>query len=54
MYAAPEIIGTCLTCIAPASLGATFALILLGLIFAVYAERRKMAPAKTRRIPTSK
>ena len=48
MYAAPEIVGTCLTCIAPASFGATLALILIGVLFAVHAERRKLAPVKAR------
>jgi hypothetical protein len=51
MYAAPEIVGTCLTCIAPASFGATLALILIGALFAVRAERRKLAMVKAR--PTS-
>jgi hypothetical protein len=51
MYAAPEIVGTCLTCIAPSSFGATLALILIGALFAVRAERRKLATVKAR--PTS-
>jgi NADH:ubiquinone oxidoreductase subunit H len=53
MYAAPEIVGTCLTCIAPSSFGATLALILVGVLFAVHAERRKLAPVKTRPTPSN-
>jgi hypothetical protein len=48
MYAAPEIVGTCLTCIAPSSFGATVALIFIGTLFAVHAERRKLAAVKAR------
>jgi hypothetical protein len=46
MYAAQEIVGTCLTCIAPSSFGATLALIVIGALFAVHAERRKPAAVK--------
>ena len=52
MHTAPEIVGTCLTCIAPASFGATLALIAIGVLFAVHTERRKLAAVKTR--PTAK
>jgi hypothetical protein len=52
MYAAPEIVGTCLTCITPASFGATLALIAIGVLFAVHTERRTLAAVKTR--PTAK
>jgi hypothetical protein len=54
MYAAPEIIGTCLTCIAPSSFGATLGLILIGILFAVHVERRKVAAIKVRSTPHSK
>jgi hypothetical protein len=46
MYAAPEIVGTCLACIAPASFGATLALIAIGVLFAVHTERRKLAAVR--------
>jgi hypothetical protein len=52
MYAAPEIIGTCLTCIAPSSFGATLGLILVGVLFGLHAERRKLAAVKARPTPT--
>jgi hypothetical protein len=51
MYAAPEIVGTCLTCIAPSSFGATLGLMLIGLFFAVHTERRKLAAAKAQPTP---
>jgi hypothetical protein len=51
MYAAPEIIGTCLTCIAPSSFAATLGLIFIGLLFALQAERRKIAAVKVRPTP---
>jgi hypothetical protein len=41
MYEAPAIIGTCINCVAPGSLLATFALILIGAGFAVRVEMRK-------------
>jgi hypothetical protein len=40
MYEVPAIVGACATCIAPASLIATFAMILIGAIIAVQSERR--------------
>ena len=51
MYAAPEMIGTCLTCIAPSSFGATLGVILIGVFLAVHAERRKLAAVKARLTP---
>jgi hypothetical protein len=41
MYEAPAIIGTCINCIAPGSLLATFALILIGVELAAHFEMRK-------------
>jgi hypothetical protein len=38
---APAIIGTCINCIAPGSLGATLALVLIGVAVALTAERLK-------------
>jgi hypothetical protein len=43
MYEAPSIIGTCINCIAPGSLSATLALIVIGVGIALTAERRKLA-----------
>jgi hypothetical protein len=43
MFEAPTIIGTCIDCIAPGSLSATLALILIGAGVALTAERRKLA-----------
>jgi len=43
MYEAPAIIGTCINCIAPGSLLATLAVIVVGIGIAVTAERRKAA-----------
>jgi hypothetical protein len=43
VYEAPSIIGTCINCIAPASLSATLALIVVGASIAMSAERRKLA-----------
>jgi hypothetical protein len=40
---APAIIGTCINCIAPASLSATLALIVIGAGIALTVERRNMA-----------
>ena len=48
MYEAPALIGTCLTCITPANLGATIALIVVGFFAAVHTERRQVARAKSR------
>jgi hypothetical protein len=45
MYEA--IIGTCTNCIAPGSLGATLALIVIGAGIAVTAERRKLARVRS-------
>ena len=42
MYEAP-VIGTCINCIAPGSLSATLALIVIGVGIALTAERRKLA-----------
>jgi hypothetical protein len=41
MYEAPAIIGTCINCIAPGSLSATLAVILMGVGVALTAEGRK-------------
>jgi hypothetical protein len=46
MYEAPAIIGSCINCIAPGSLGATLALILIGAGVALTAERRKLIRAR--------
>lgn len=46
MYEAPAIIGTCINCIAPGSLSATLALILIGAGVALTAERRKLIRAR--------
>ena len=43
VYDAPEIITTCVNCIAPGSFGATLALIVIGAGIALIAERRKLA-----------
>jgi hypothetical protein len=43
MYEAPSIIGTCVNCIAPGSLSATLALVVIGVSIALTAERRKLA-----------
>jgi hypothetical protein len=45
MFEAPAIIGTCINCIAPASLSATLALILIGAGIAVTVERLKLSKA---------
>ena len=44
----PALIGACTNCIAPASLVATFATILIGAIIATFAERRTQRPAKVK------
>jgi hypothetical protein len=49
MFEAPAIIGTCINCIAPGSLGATLALILIGGGFALTAERRRLAAIRSRK-----
>jgi hypothetical protein len=46
MYEAPAIIGSCINCITPASLGATLALILIGAGVALAAERRGLIRAR--------
>ena len=46
MYEAPAIIGSCINCIAPGSLCATLALILIGAGVALTAERRKLIRAR--------
>jgi hypothetical protein len=43
MFEAPTIIGTCIDCIAPGSLSATLALIVIGAGVALTAERWKLA-----------
>jgi hypothetical protein len=43
MSEAPTIIGTCINCIAPGSLSATLALIIIGVGIALMVERRKLA-----------
>jgi len=47
MFEAPAIIGTCINCIAPGSLSATFALIFIGAGIALTAERRKLARVRS-------
>ena len=47
MYEAPAIIGTCINCIAPGSLGATLALMVIGAGIAVTAERRELARVRS-------
>jgi hypothetical protein len=41
MYEAPEIIGTCINCIAPGNLLATLTVLVVGIGIAVQSERRK-------------
>ena len=41
MNEAPAIIGTCINCFAPGSLGATLAVVLIGFAVALTAERLK-------------
>jgi hypothetical protein len=43
MFEAPAIIGTCINCIAPGSLSATLAFVLIGAGVVLTAERRKLA-----------
>jgi hypothetical protein len=47
MSETPNIIGTCINCIAPGSLVATFAIIAVGIGLAIQAERREQVLAKT-------
>jgi hypothetical protein len=42
-FEAPAIIGTCINCVAPGSLGATLALIVIGAGIALTTQRRKLA-----------
>jgi hypothetical protein len=52
MFEAPAIIGTCINCIAPGSLSATLAFVLIGAGVALTAERRKLVlQAKTQAAP---
>ena len=48
MSEALAIIATCINCIAPGSLSATLALILIGAFIAAHTERRKLLAAKSR------
>jgi hypothetical protein len=43
VYEAPTIIGTCINCATPGSLGGTLALIVIGGSIALAVERRKLA-----------
>ena len=43
MSEATSVIGTCIDCIAPGSLSATLALLIIGAGIALTAERRKLA-----------
>jgi hypothetical protein len=43
VYEASAIVGTCINCVAPGSLSATLALIVIGASVALTAERRKLA-----------
>jgi hypothetical protein len=47
MFEAPAIIGACINCIAPGSLSATLALILIGAGVALTAERRRLARVRS-------
>jgi hypothetical protein len=47
MYEAPAIIGACINCIAPGSLSATLALIVIGAGIALTAERRKLVSVRS-------
>ena len=47
VYEAPAIIGTCINCVAPRSLSATLALIVIGAGIALTAERRKLARVRS-------
>jgi hypothetical protein len=48
VYEAPTIIGTCLNCIAPGSLSATLAVILVGAGIALTVEQRKLSALSPR------
>src|SRR5437870_5754935 len=43
MYEVPAIIGACTNCIAPGSLVATFATILVGAVIAIHSQRRNQS-----------
>jgi hypothetical protein len=43
VYEASAIVGTCINCIAPGSLSATLAIIVIGAGIALMQERRKLA-----------
>jgi hypothetical protein len=45
MYEAPSIVGTCINCVAPGSLSATLAFIVIAATVALTVERRKCARA---------
>ena len=47
VYEAPAIIGTCINCVAPGSLSATLALIVIGAGMALMAGRRKLARVRS-------
>jgi hypothetical protein len=47
----PTIMGTCINCIAPGSLSATLALILIGALMVAHSERRKLVAVKTQAAP---
>jgi hypothetical protein len=47
VYEAPAIIGTCINCIAPGSLSATLALIIIGAGIVLTVERRKLARVRS-------
>jgi hypothetical protein len=49
VYETLAIIGTCVNCIAPASLSATLTLIVIGAGIALAAERRKLARVRAGR-----
>jgi hypothetical protein len=51
MYEAPSVIGTCINCIAPGSLSATLALIVIGAGIALTSERPKLVRAPVDRQP---
>jgi hypothetical protein len=47
MHEATTIIGTCINCIAPGSLSATVALIVIGASIALMVEQRKLARVRS-------
>jgi len=50
VYEAPAIIGTCINCIAPGSLSATLAVIVIGAGIALTAERHKLARVRANKL----